>query len=264
MTILGGTVASTGPFQILGTSTRGSTSGDYGYFYPLFTSEEQAKIWDSQNGGSGAAHDHKFDGYSETFYMPTGSMNHAQANKSGVYKMYETPNTSAATATVTVSGGQVTKVTLLTKGSNYVTTPAVILSGGKLDGTTPTDKARLYANLNNNLVRDINTTIKFDRVASTSNVVDWAVSTSYAYGQLIRYNNELYQATDPFTSTTTFDDNIGNVYKIYGDETGLTAADRTKGFYAPTSGMPGNELSQLMSGVDYLSLIHISEPTRPY
>ena len=38
---------------------------------------------------------------------------------------------------------------------------------------------------------------------------------------------------------------------MYGDETGLTAADRTKGFYTPGSGMPGNELSQVMTGVDY-------------
>ena len=103
---------------------------------------------------------------------------------------------------------------LLTKGSNYVTTPAIILTGGKNDGTAPSDAGKLYANLNNDLVRDINTTVKFDRIASTSSVVDWAVSTSYAYGQLIRYNNELYKATDAFTSTTDFNDNVGNVYKV--------------------------------------------------
>ena len=82
-------------------------------------------------------------------------------------------------------------------------------------------------------------------------MVDWAVSTSYAYNDLIRYNNQLYKVTNAFTSTTDFDDNIGSVYKVYGDETGLTAADRTKGFYTPGSGMPGNELDQVMSGVDY-------------
>ena len=76
-------------------------------------------------------------------------------------------------------------------------------------------------------------------------------NTSYAYGQLIRHNNLLYRATDHFTSTTKFKDTEGNVIKVYGDETGLTASDRTAGFYAPTSGMPGNELSQLMSGIDY-------------
>ena len=249
--ILGGTVASTGPFQILGTSSSGTTSGSYGYYYPLFTSATQANIWDSQNGGSGASHSHTFDGITGTFYMPTGSMNHAMSNKSGDYKMYETPDTSQATATATVSDGVVTKITLTSGGKNYTTTPAVILQGGKLDGSAPDNPAKLYANLENDLVRDFDTTIKFDRVSSASSVVDWEPTTSYAYGQYIRYNNTLYRVTDAFTSTPDFDDNLKDLYKLYGDETGLTAADRTKGFYAPTAGMPGNELSQLMSGVDY-------------
>ena len=249
--VLGGTVASTGPFQLLGTSSSGSTSGTYGYYYPLFTSQKQAEIWDSQNSGSGAAHSHTFDEYSGTFYMPTGSMNHGITTKSTIYKLYETPNTSAATGKATVVNGSVTKITLSANGKNYTTTPTVVLSGGKNDGTTPSDTARAYANLENDLVRDFDTTIKFDRIQSTHSVVDWAANTSYAYGQLIRYNNELYKATDPFTSTTKFNENSGKVYKVYGNETGLTASDRTAGFYAPTSGMPGNELSQLMSGVDY-------------
>ena len=127
----------------------------------------------------------------------------------------------------------------------------VVLTGGATDGSTPSDTARAYANLNNDLVRDINTTIKFDRVSSTSRVVDWTALTSYVYNDLIRYKNQLYKVTNAFTATTVFDDNIGNVYKVYGDETGLTAADRTKGFYTPGAGMAGNELSQVMSGVDY-------------
>ena len=126
-----------------------------------------------------------------------------------------------------------------------------MLTGGKTDGSTPTDIAKAYANLNNDLVRDFDTTIKFDRVSSTSRVVDWAASTAYAYNDLIRHNNQLYKVTNAFTSSTDFDDNIGSLYKIYGDETGFTAADRTKGFYTPGAGMPGNELDQVMTGVDY-------------
>ena len=53
VTLVGGTVASTGPFQILGTSSSGTTSGTYGYFYPLFSDPKQAEIYDTQNGGSG-------------------------------------------------------------------------------------------------------------------------------------------------------------------------------------------------------------------
>jgi hypothetical protein len=165
--------------------------------------------------------------------------------------MYVTPNTTAATATATIRDGAVIRITVTGVGANYTTTPTVVISGGRTDGSTPTDTAKAYANLNNDLVRDFNTTIKFDRVSSTSRVVDWAASTSYAYNDLLRHKNQLYKVTNAFTSTTDFDDNIGSVYKVYGDETGLTAADRTKGFYTPGTGMPGNELDQVMSGVDY-------------
>ena len=251
VTILGGTVGSTGPFQIQGTSSSGSTSGQFGYYYPLYTSEKQAEIYDSQNSGSGTANSYTFDEYSGTFYGPTGSTNESISDKSGAFKMYVTPQTTAATATATIRDGVVTKITVTGVGANYTTTPTVVISGGKTDGTTPTDTAKAYANLNNDLVRDFDTTIKFDRVSSTSRVVDWAKSTSYAYNDLLRYNNELYKVTNAFTSSTDFDDNIGSVYKVYGDETGLTAADRTKGFYTPGAGMPGNELDQVMTGVDY-------------
>ena len=251
VTILGGTTGSTGPFQIQATSSSGTSSGQFGYYYPLFTSQKQAEIYDTQNSGSGTTNAYTFDGYSNTFYGPTASVSEAQSNKSGTFKMYVTPATTAATATATIQDGAVTKITVTGVGANYTTTPIVVLTGGKTDGSTPTDIAKAYANLNNDLVRDFDTTIKFDRVSSTSRVVDWAASTAYAYNDLIRHNNQLYKVTNAFTSSTDFDDNIGSLYKIYGDETGFTAADRTKGFYTPGSGMPGNELDQVMTGVDY-------------
>ena len=252
VTILGGTTGSTGPFQIQATSSSGTSTGKFGYYYPLFTSETQSNIWDSQNGGSGTSHSHTFDDYTGTYYMPDSQIsNHAQSTKSGAFKMYVTPTTTAATAIATVQSGAVTKITVTGIGANYTATPTIVLTGGKTDGSTPTDTAKAYANLNNDLVRDFDTTIKFDRVSSTSRVVDWTASTAYAYNDLLRYNNQLYKVTNAFTASTDFDDNIGSVYKVYGNETGLTAADRTKGFYTPGSGMPGNELDQVMTGVDY-------------
>ena len=251
VTILGGTVGSTGPFQIQATSSSGATSGQFGYYHPLFTSEKQAEIYDTQNSGTGNTRTYTFDGHTGTFYGPAATVSEAQSSKSGLFRLYVTPTTTAATATAIIQNGAVTKINVTGIGANYTTTPTVMISGGKTDGSTPTDIGKAYANLNNDLVRDFNTTIKFDRVSSTSRVVDWTASTSYAYNDLLRYKNQLYKVTNAFTSTTDFDDNIGSVYKVYGDETGLTAADRTKGFYTPGTGMPGNELSQVMSGVDY-------------
>src|SRR6056300_1898088 len=213
VTILGGTTGSTGPFQIQSTSSSGATSGQFGYYYPLFTSEKQAEIYDTQNSGSGTTNTYTFDGYTDTFYGPTASVRESESDNSGTFKMYVTPTTTTATATATIQGGAVTKIHVTGIGANYTATPTVVISGGKKDGTTPTDTAKAYANLNNDLVRDFDTTIKFDRVSSTSRVIDWTASTAYAYNDLIRYNNELYKATSAFTSTTDFDDNIGDVYK---------------------------------------------------
>ena len=168
--------------------------------------ETQAEIYDSQNGGAGATNSYTFDGYTGTFYGPSTSIT-AQSTISGAFKMYTTPTTTAATATATVVGGTVTKITVTGIGANYTSTPMVVITGGADDGSTPSDTARAYANLNNDLVRDIDTTIKFDRVSSTSSVVDWTASTSYVYGQLIRYKNELYKTTSAFTATTDFNDN---------------------------------------------------------
>ena len=157
----------------------------------------------------------------------------------------------SATATATIDGGAVTGITVTGVGFGYSTTPTITITGGLADGSTPTDVAKAYVNLNNDLVRDFNTTIKFDRISSASTVVHWAANTTYKYGSLLRYENQLYKVTNEFTSTTDFDDGINSMYKYFGDESGLTAADRILGFYTPTSGMPGNELSQVMSGVDY-------------
>jgi hypothetical protein len=251
VTVLGGTIGSTGPFQIQATSSSGTTSGQFGYYYPLFANEKQAQIYDTQNGGTGTTNTYTFDGYSESFYGPTASTTESSSTKSGSFKMYITPTNTAATATAIIQNGAVTKINVTGIGANYNTTPMVMISGGRTDGSTPTDTAKAYANLNNDLVRDLDTTIKFDRVSSTSRVQDWKVSTAYAYNDLLRHNNQLYKVTKAFTTTSDFDDSVGNLYKVYGNETGLTAADRTKGFYTPGSGMPGNELDQVMTGIDY-------------
>ena len=252
VSFIGGALENTGPFQILGRSNSGTTSGTYGYFYPLFSSQQKANIYDKQQGGSGASHSHTFDEYaSKTFYMPTGSMNHAISTKSYEFKLYSEPSITHATATAVVRDGSVTKINLLTAGSGYTATPEILLTGGASDGSTPTDTAKAYANLNNDLVRDIDVTMKFDRIDQTATVFEWAKNTTFSYGALVRYNNELYRVTKTFTSTTKFDESIGNLTKLQGDESFLTAAGRTLGMYTPSDGMAGNDLTQLMEGIDY-------------
>ncbi|MGA0767760.1 MAG: hypothetical protein ACO3QB_04625, partial [bacterium] len=160
-----------------------------------------------------------------------------------------------ATAKATIREGAVVRITLLTNGSNYTATPRVVITGGGANGATPSDTARAYAVLRNDLVRDLSTTIKFDRVQSTATVLIWTANTAYAYNDLIRYEDSFYKVITGYTSTDKFDEGLSNLVKLRGDEPYITAAERTLGFYAPTAGMPGNELSQLMIGVDYGGVI---------
>ena len=44
-----------------------------------------------------------------------------------------------------------------------------------------------------------------------SNRGNWAASTAYVYGQLIRHNNELYKTTKAYTSTTKFKEGLNNL-----------------------------------------------------
>ena len=252
VTIVGGTVASTGPFQILGTSASGSTSGSYGYYYPLFSTKTNAEIYDSQNSGSGSAFIVTFVEYpNTTFYMPTGTVNEGVSTKSFAFKMYEEPSVTHATATAVVKDGSVSKINLVTAGAGYTSTPTILITGGAANGATPSDTAKAYANLQNDLVRDFDVTMRFDRVDQSATVFEWAKNTSYAYNALIRYENELYKATNAFTSTTKFDESLNSLQKLKGDERFLTAAGRTLGMYTPDAGMAGNDLTQLMEGIDY-------------
>ena len=250
ISFVGGTVEDTGPFTVLGRSSSGSSSGNYGHFYPCYTIQSNANVYDKQNSGTGTSASITFDEYpTRTFYIPTSDTNLNVQLNPGTYKVFSPGVKTHATATAVLSQGKISKVNLLTKGWGYTTTPQVIISGGKDDGSTPTDVAKISPVLGNDLVRDFDTTIRFDRIKSSANVSTWVKNTTYEYGTLLRYNNELYRTTQKITTSATF--TIDGLVKLRGDESYITAAERISGMYTPGSGMPGLELSQLMEGVDY-------------
>ena len=252
VTLVGGTTKTVGPFTVLGTSTQGASSGQFGYFYPLYTAQVDANLADSQAGGTGTSELFKFSEFSSfDFYMPTTGQNIAITDRPQGYEVYTLSDVTQATARAVIKEGAVSRIVVLTPGKNYTSTPRVIITGGGANGNTPADSARAYANLRNDVVRDISTTIKFDRVQSTATVLQWTSNTTYAFNDLIRHDNKLYKVIATYTSTETFDEGLTNLLALRGDEPYITAAERTLGLYAPAAGMPGNELSQVMTGVDY-------------
>lgn len=138
------------------------------------------------------------------------------------------------------SSGAVIAVSIVQPGSGYLLTPAVILIEGNGTG------ARATAVLGNSLVRDITTTIKYDRYQYTSDIGEWQANVSYPQGTQVRYADRVWSA-DAVTITSTFDPDDWTVVPA----SDLTGIDRTQGYYAPSVNMPGLDLAQLISGLDY-------------
>ena len=161
--------------------------------------------------------------------------------------------TTQATMTATVNtAGVVTGITVDTLGSGYITTPTITISGGNGTGATA------VVVLEPQQVRDFKTTVKYDRITYTSQVLDWTAGTVYTAGQLIRYPvptvgvvdvslPEVYSVNANLTSGTVFDPD--NYTKV--DQSTLDGADRTIGLYTPEPNEPGRELAQVMTGIDY-------------
>ena len=160
--------------------------------------------------------------------------------------------TQATLRAVVNTAGVVTSITLLTAGSGYITTPTITISGGNGSGATA------VAVLQTQQVRDFTTTIAYNRITYTSQVIDWTANTAFTANQLVRFPvptvgvvnvalPKVYQVISDFTSGSSFDP---EKYTIV-DASTLDAADRTIGLYNPGPNEPGRELAQVMTGIDY-------------
>jgi hypothetical protein len=189
-----------------------------------------------------------------------------------------------STAKAYLSKGSVSKIEIVNVGGKYLKTPSVTIEGNISDNGTP---ARAVAILGNSNVRSSKIGIKFDRVIGDfeySNLLEteafvgtgaqqtfklkWPVDvrkgnykvyvndleilpTEYSVGNVVDFSKGYTRRIGfiKFVIDPATDDQIVIEYKK--DVGLLTASDRIKFFYNPTQGMPGNDLSQLMDGVDY-------------
>ena len=151
-------------------------------------------------------------------------------------------NGAGATAIAVLDGGVVSRIDVTDSGSGYTETPTVTISSGT--GVT----AIGYARLSNDQIRTFDTTIKFDRIRFSTDVVDWKPNTVYTIGQLISYQSEAYRATENFTSGETFtSDSLTIVLDEYFDN----AMDRAIAYYQPTDIQPAKQLENLFYGIEY-------------
>jgi hypothetical protein len=160
-----------------------------------------------------------------------------------------------ATANIWTGNGTVRSVTVTNPGTGYITRPNVTIEGN----------ARAIARMHSvyykidtansyNTVRSISSTIKFDRINYTSNIVDWRPNTVYYLGDTVRYDGDndsdkVYRANVSSVPASTIFDYTQYV-KVAANEFD-NANDRTIGYYTPGTGMPARDLEQLYTGIGY-------------
>ena len=192
---------------------------------------------------------------------------------------------TGATATGFVSNGVLSRVVLLTTGSGYLSAPTVTIDGGH--GAAGGTDATAVAIIGDSVVRSNMIKIKFDRVTQTY-FISQLEETETFVGTGIRLQWPLKWSPDTRVGKTVVTikgvDVLADSYKIvsvkstakgYTSYSGsiifdeavekgaevvvtytkdwalLNAADRIQYYYDPASGELGNDLSQLMTGVDY-------------
>lgn len=138
------------------------------------------------------------------------------------------------------SAGQIFRIEVLDSGSGYSTTPEIVISGGNGFG------ASAIPVMGNNLVRNMVTTIKYDRFNYNSSVVEWKSATNYSAGTLVRFDNRVWRANN---SSQSIDFDPSQWTLVPADL--LSGVDRTMGYYVPRADQPGLDLSLLISGIDY-------------
>ena len=191
---------------------------------------------------------------------------------------------TGAEAIAYMGRGRITAIVVTNPGSGYITPPEVIIEGSlSEDGTS----ARASAKLGNGKVRSSHIRVKFDRTTGTFliNTLDATETFSSSPNQTIfdlkwpmdlrnTSVNVVVNREDALRSEYTFE-NVQDTSKGFTRYNGrivfnsappanseivvtylkgaelLQAQDRINLFYQPTTGQLANDISQLMTGVDY-------------
>ena len=156
--------------------------------------------------------------------------------------------TRAAVLTARINTvGEVIAIEVVDAGEGYTTTPIISFVGGNGSG------AKAVPTMTNQTTRSFDVTIKFDRTEYNSIVVDWQSNTVYAEDTLVRYLDKVYRVNSPDDSSGVI--NSGAIFDpddyTEVDQSTLSGADRTIGFYKPGPNEPGRELALLWAGIDY-------------
>jgi hypothetical protein len=192
---------------------------------------------------------------------------------------------SGAAGVAYISSGKVSKVVVTNPGTGYKTAPIISFYGGGYVDLIP---ARAYPLMKNNKVRSNTIQIKFDRISDKNEIGDSTVVDSFVCDGVtdqwtlswlaqpdrskikvtidgvfvLRSDFTIKEYTEDFNgyskkySAIQFLNYIPGIAKIlrveYEKSIDLySAAERVLAYYKPTAGMPGKDLEQVMSGIEY-------------
>jgi hypothetical protein len=155
-------------------------------------------------------------------------------------------------STISLLNGSVQGFTVEQPGGGYTTTPLITVNGSgttqlsKFE-TTPRKQTIGSVRLNNNKIRKIKTSIRFDRVQYTTQVVDWQANTSYPSGTYVSYNGNSYINSSNVSPRNKF---ARSDWMLHNSANFDNANDRVMSSYSPTPSMIPKVLSRLMTGLD--------------
>jgi hypothetical protein len=156
--------------------------------------------------------------------------------------------TAATGVAVINSQLQVVAVNIVEAGSGYTTTPVVILTSDSGSG------ARAYAYMGNDLVRNFNMTIKYDRYEYTSTIADWSyLVENYPVNTQVRYIDRVWQAISTINNTPIIVSAVGTA----GEYTLTLSSSAGLGTGLIVTGLgipPGTIITQYSSGSNTIEI----------
>lgn len=150
-----------------------------------------------------------------------------------------------ATARAIVINGEVAEIRLITTGSGFRDQPTVIIAGGNGTG------ARAVCRMRNDVIRQINTRIRFDRYQYQTSILPWSASGTYVNGTLVRYQDQVWRADSADGSSSVIGPTFDRDDWVLVPAADLSGVDRTMGLYVAGVNEPGLDLPLLIDGVSY-------------
>ena len=152
---------------------------------------------------------------------------------------------ASATTTINPATGKLTGIYVVNPGSGYTSTPTVFINGVGSGATAyPILHNEYNVNSSYNTVRDIITTIKFDRITYSSNVVEWKPNTAYEQTIVVDGNNANAWNIDRLEFqeiNTDVGDQDSDITELFFDDTGTSmyvAGNDTNRIYQYTLSIP--------------------------